>query len=249
MSPLEYHRPRSLKEAVALLGKARPLAGGTALTPDRRRLEAVIDLQDLELDRVARRDETLEIGSGVRLESLVDSDAVPEVLRQAARLEAGWNLRNAATVGGTVAAGDGRSPLLAVWLALRAEVLLEPGAEWADLDRVVSARPDSLQARLITSLRMPRPVGAAFEQVARTPADAPIVSVAAALWPGGKASVALGGCGPAPLRLVAEGAISDFAAAAGRAFAQAEDEWASASYRSQVASVLVRRTLEGLGLR
>ncbi|MGH2627899.1 MAG: FAD binding domain-containing protein, partial [Anaerolineales bacterium] len=85
MSSLEYHRPGSLEEAVALLGRAQPLAGGTALTPRRRLLEAVIDLQDLDLADVARREGTIEVGSGVRLETLARSDAVPEILRQVAR--------------------------------------------------------------------------------------------------------------------------------------------------------------------
>lgn len=249
MPLLEYHRPRSLAEAVALLGRAQPLAGGTVLTAGRRRVEAVIDLQDLGLDRMERSDETLELGSGVRLQSLVDSDAVPEILRESARRDAGWNLRNAATLGGTVAAGDGRSPLLTVLLALQAEVLIEPEGRWVDLDLVLSGRPDSLRGRLMTSMRFRVPAGHGYDQVARTPADAPIVCVAAALLASGPPSVALGGFGPAPLRLAAQGGVSRFVQAASLACGQAEDAWASAAYRSEVAGVLVRRTLEGIGLK
>ena len=249
MPPLEYHRPRSLAEAVSLLGRAQPLAGGTVLTPRRRRVEAVIDLQDLGLDRLEQSDETLELGSGVRLQSLADLDTVPEMLRESARREAGWNLRNAATLGGTVAAGDGRSPLLTVLVALQAEILIEPEGRWADLDLVLSGRPDSFRGRLMTSMRFRVPAGQGYDQVARTPADAPIVCVAAASWASGPLSVALGGFGPAPLRLAAEGGVSGFVQAASLAYGQAEDAWASAAYRSEVAGVLVQRTLEGIGLK
>jgi CO/xanthine dehydrogenase FAD-binding subunit len=209
----------------------------------------VIDLQDLGLDRMDRSDDTLELGSGVRLQSLVDSDVVPEILRESARREAGWNLRNAATLGGTVAAGDGRSPLLTVLLALRAEILIEPEGSWVDLDLVLSGRPDSLRGRLMTSARIRVPAAHGYDQVARTPADAPIVCVAAALLPSRPPSVALGGFGQAPLRLVAEGGVTRFVQAASLAYSQAEDAWAGAAYRSEVAGVLVRRTLEGIGLK
>ncbi len=249
MPALEYHRPRSLAEAVALLGRARPLAGGTALTPDRRRVEAVIDLQELGLDRLERGDETIELGSGCRLQSLAESDSVPEMLREAARREAGWNLRNAATLGGTIAAGDGRSPLLTGLLALRAEVLIQPESRWGDLDLVLAGRPDSLRGKLMTSVRFRIPVGQGYDQVGRTPADTPIVCVAAAIWAGGSPSVALGGLGSAPLRLEAESGVSRFVQAASLAYGQAEDAWASAAYRSEVAAVLVRRTLEGIGVK
>lgn len=248
MPPLEYHRPRSLAEAVALLGRAQPLAGGTSLTPSRRLVEAVIDLQELALDRLERRDEMVELGSGVRLQALADSGVLPEILRESARREAGWNLRNAATLGGTVAAGDGRSPLLTTLLALRSAVWMEPDGTWTDLDRVLTGRPDTLRARLMTSLRFRLPAGEGFHQVARTPADVPIVCVAAIIGADGRPSVALGGFGPAPLRLTADGGVSDFVRAASLAYRQAEDAWASAVYRSDVAAALVRRTLEGLGL-
>jgi len=49
MPELEYHRPKSLQQALELLSRARPLGGGTALTPRRAELDSVMDLQDLGL--------------------------------------------------------------------------------------------------------------------------------------------------------------------------------------------------------
>ena len=52
MSPLQYHRPQNLEEALELLEQGVPLAGGTRLTPDLRSVKALVDLQDLDLGRI-----------------------------------------------------------------------------------------------------------------------------------------------------------------------------------------------------
>ncbi|MCU0509991.1 MAG: FAD binding domain-containing protein [Anaerolineae bacterium] len=54
----EYHRPDSLEEALALLGRAspvtRPLAGGTRLSAGSRPPAALVDLAALPLAEIAR---------------------------------------------------------------------------------------------------------------------------------------------------------------------------------------------------
>jgi len=40
MAALEYHRPKTISEALSLLKQGVPLAGGTILTPNRRGLRA-----------------------------------------------------------------------------------------------------------------------------------------------------------------------------------------------------------------
>src|SRR5690606_22039911 len=93
---------------------------------------------------------------------------------------------------------------------------------------------------------LPLNVHLAYEYVARTPADRPVVCASVARWPSGRTRVALGGYGAAPV-LVLDGPEPGGAeAAAADAYSDAEDEWASAAYRSEIASVLVRRCLEEL---
>ena len=246
---MEYRRPGSLAEAVALLLEARPLAGGTSLTSHRRSVRSVADLQDLHLDQISHTGEWIEFGSCVRLQTLVDAtQSIPEAIRVAASQEAGWNLRNAVTLGGMIAGGDSRSPLLVTVLALQTEVWIEPDGEWSDVERVLAARPGSLEGRLITSLRLRNPSQSVYEQVGRTPADWPIVAAAAAVREG-SLTVALGGFGDRPLRLDASNGAVGFAAAAAQAFAGAGDEWASAAYRSAVGAILARRVVERLTAR
>lgn len=240
---LEYHRPDSLEEALQLLQQARPLGGGSVLTPNRRGLQAVIDLTRLGLDRIQVGQQQIEIGAAARLQSVLGVE-LPEALREAVRLQAGWNLRNQATLAGAVVASDGRSPLVAVLLAMGASLHLEPGSQTVELDAYLDQRPPD---RLITMIRLPAVEQLAYEQVARSPADRPQVCVAAAL-DGGALRVALGGFGGRPL-LIGEGWEPDGGApgraaeAAAQAYADADDVWASGEYRAAAARALARRVV------
>jgi CO/xanthine dehydrogenase FAD-binding subunit len=95
MPSLKYFRPKTLDEALTLLEQGVPLAGGTALTPRRYRLDAVIDLQDLGMAALERQGDFLEAGAGCTLQQLVEADAlVSPALADACRQEAAWHLRN-----------------------------------------------------------------------------------------------------------------------------------------------------------
>jgi CO/xanthine dehydrogenase FAD-binding subunit len=100
-----------------------------------------------------------------------------------------------------------------------------------------------LRGRLITQVTIPLNASLAYEYVARTPADRPIVCVAVARWPSGRTRVVLGGYGQLPLLAMdgpeatgAETAVED-------AFSQASDAWASSAYRQATALTLIRRIL------
>ena len=86
----------------------------------------------------------------------------------------------------------------------------------------------------------------AFEQVARTPSDKPIVCVAVAQWPSGRTRMAIGGFGAAP-RLAMDGTEAEgLEAAARNACHDASDEWGSAEYRMDVAATLAKRCLAAI---
>ncbi|MCK5634143.1 MAG: FAD binding domain-containing protein [Anaerolineales bacterium] len=255
MGSLKYHRPKTIKEAVALMEKGVPLAGGTALTPQRYKIDAVIDLQDLKLDVLKVGKSEIRIGATVKLESLIKAqDELPQALIQACRQEAALNIRNAATVGGVVMTGDGRSPLLTALLALDASVITEPGNNPEPLHKLLENRDGMREPRLIVALELVRPNRMAYQQVSRSPADRPLVCLAIAEVhaPKGKSNViaALGGCGEWPIRLtkleeaLEKGAShAEAAAFAAKAYSDAGDAFASAAYRAEIAGVLARRLL------
>ncbi|NIS81683.1 MAG: hypothetical protein GTO14_16090 [Anaerolineales bacterium] len=256
MTHLDYFKPKTIEEALALLDRGLPLAGGTVVTTRRRELSAVVDLSDLGLDQLEIEKEFLIAGATLTLQALIESpNEIPEALIHACRLEAAWNIRNVATFGGTIMSADGRSPLLTVLLALGTEVILEPGSEHILLTDLLDRRREQSFRSLMTSVRIPLPSALSYEQVARSPMDRPVVCAAVAYFERREAapqtSIALGGFGDRPLRVAeaeasySQGEAIDAAArAAQRAYKQAGDAWASAEYRSHVAGVLVRRQLK-----
>ncbi|HUE98934.1 MAG TPA: FAD binding domain-containing protein [Anaerolineales bacterium] len=240
-----YHRPKTLDEALTLLNQANriPLGGGTLLSHSTADPVEVVDLQSLSLDSIKKSGNNLDIGATVTLQQLLETDHCPAALKSALRLEAPLNIRNAATVAGTLVSGDGRSTLGTVFLALDAKIETRYSTDDSRISNVGEFLP--LRPRgLITSISIPLNVKLAFDYVSRTPADKPIVCVALAQWSSGRTRLALGGYGKSPL-LAMDGTEPEGAEAAARnAFHEATDEWASAAYRMDVASTLAKRSLE-----
>ncbi len=246
---LEYHRPKTLKEALQLLNRStpltRPLAGGTVLNQPGKEALAVVDLQSLGLDRLEQRGNLLRAGAMVRLQTLLEAAEPPEGLKDVIRHEATLNIRQAATIAGTAAAGAGRSPFLAALLAMDAGLEIrhaEAGTTRVDLGDWLPFR-GTRRGELITSVELPLNVRLAYQYVARTPADLPIVGVVAAQWPAGRTRLVLCGWGPVPL-LALDGPESGGAdKAVHSAASHSGDAWASNEYRQSTAAVLARRAL------
>ena len=280
---IEYQRPKTIEEALRLLNRPEPitlpLGGGTALVPAVRKGQqafAVVDLQALGLNKIEQRGNVLHLGATVTLQALLDTPGLPAMLYEVIRLEATHNLRQAASLAGTLAAADGRSPLATALLALDAALTIRGagGSEKVGLGDWLPLRQAGPGGRLITELTLPTNVRLAYEYVARTPADQPIVCVALAQWLAGtkqpaagknqpaagreqpaagggglalgRTRLALGGWGAAP-RLALDGPEpGGLEAAAQNACSQADDQWASAEYRRSVAATLAKRCLDGL---
>ncbi|MBV6401505.1 MAG: Carbon monoxide dehydrogenase medium chain [Anaerolineales bacterium] len=238
-----YHRPKTLEEALALLTQpdARPLGGGTLLSQGTPDSVHAVDLQLLGLDSLRVNGNSLELGATLTLQSLLESEHCPEALKRALKLEAPLNIRNSATLAGTLVSCDGRSTFATMLLALDAK--LSVSSEQSSVISVGEFLP--LRPRgLITSITIPLNVKLAFEYVSRTPADKPIVCVALAQWNSGRTRLAVGGFGKSPMLAMDGTASDDVATAARNAFHEATDEYGSAEYRMDVASTLAKRCLE-----
>lgn len=266
-----YHRPKTLDEALTLLtqGNRIPLGGGTLLSHASSPLSAdpttdaveVVDLQAIGLDTVKKQGNNLEIGATVTLQQLLEAEDCPLALKSAIKLEAPLNIRNAATVAGTLVACDGRSTFATVLLALDAKLEIKgmdrsklvdmeteshaPQAEIVTLSigEFLPLRADHIKRKLITSLIVPINLKLGFDYVSRTPADKPIVCAAVARWNSGRTRLALGGYGKSPLLAMDGTEAEGLETAARNAYHEANDEWASAEYRMDVAATLAQRCL------
>ena len=259
----QYYRPQTLEEALQLLSRedTRPLGGGTLLSRPNEEFFSVVDLQTLGLDQLRKSGGNLQIGATVTLQTLLESSFAPKTLKTALALEAPLNLRTMGTVAGTLVTGDGRSTFAVVMLALDAKMTFAPGNEKIPLGDYLPTRvgadgvrpvpavhslPPAGPGKLITKIEIPLNVRLAFETVARTPADKPIVCAALAQWPSGRTRLAVGGWGQAPTLALDGNGPDDLEAAAHNAFSEAGDEWASKEYRNEIAAVLAKRCLAAM---
>ena len=130
---VEYHRPDTLPEALDLLARVDvdtvPLGGGTFLNQPSTKSVAVVDLQNLGLNTIEQKSKLLQIGATVTLQQLLVFEGLPDDLKTAIRHEATYNLRQMATIAGSLVAADGRSAFATAMLALGAEMTLLPQGE------------------------------------------------------------------------------------------------------------------------
>lgn len=238
----EYHRPLTLDEAVTLA--AGPdvviIAGGTTVTADSGRSPVVaVDLQALELSGIDGDGQVLRIGAMTRLQEVVDSDLVPDVLGDLARRDAPNTIRNAATIGGTIGTADPESQLLAGLLAFDATVTLARAGSVTEhaLDEILDD-PSPARGAIITSVAIASNGHAAADRTARTPMDRPIVMAVAHRNRDGVVRLAMTGVAARPV-IVEPDRI--------RELDPPSDFRGTSRYRSQIASVLAGRVLATLG--
>lgn len=249
-----YHRPKTLDEALTLLTQPNtvPLGGGTLLSQPTTNPVSVVDLQLLKLDalRVNGNDpstgsgQRLQIGATCTLQSLLESEHISESLKTALKLEAPINIRNSATVAGTIVSSDGRSTFVTALLALdsRLEIRDSKQSQVSSLSELILTRPKTL----ITSINIPLNIKTAFEFVSKTPSDKPIVCASLAQWNSGRTRLTLGGYGKIPLLAMDGSEDGGIETSARIAYHEASDEWASAEYRVEMAAVLSKRCLESI---
>lgn len=242
-----YHRPKSIDEALKLLSNSAvfPLAGGTRLSHIKDASVEVVDLQDLGLDTLKKSGNSLEIGATVTLKQLHKSGHVNAPLKTAIEQEAPLNVRNAATVAGTLVSANGRSTFTTAMLALNAILTFNGRVDATQsLGEYLPLRHANLPGKLITAITIPNNTELAFDIVSRTPSDKPIICAVLAAWPSGRMRLVLGGFGSSPLLAMDGTESDDLEIAARNAFHEAADEWSSAEYRMDVAATLARRCKE-----
>jgi len=221
-----YHDPRTLEDAVALLGSldnARIIAGGQSLMPMlSMRLAApdhLIDLNRIDgLDGIAPTPGGgLRIGAMTRQRSLEDSDLVRRhypLMAEALPFVGHRQTRNRGTIGGSLCNLDPAAELVLVCTALDATLEIVGPAGPRELSMADFPAgfltPALASDELLAAIRLPAPpsaAGSCFLEFARRHGDYAIAAAAVILVPDGpgrigQATVALGGTAAAPLRLV-----------------------------------------------
>ncbi len=271
-----YHDPRKLADAVGLiasLDNAKLLAGGQSLMPMlNMRLvlpDHVIDLNCVgELSYIREANGALEIGAMTRQRDIEFSDLVRKrcPLMHEAIVQVGHRqTRNRGTLGGSLCHLDPAAELVAVAAALDAKLTVagKTGTRGIDFAAfpVAYMTPALEPDELLIGASFPcwsERHGSAFVEFSRRHGDFAIVSAAALIEEDGagkitRASLTLGGMGPAPVRatdveraLIGEKIDDKRLREICEPLRQrdaVDDIHAPASYRRQLATVLSRRAL------
>jgi carbon-monoxide dehydrogenase medium subunit len=221
--PFSYHDPRTVNDAVGLLGKldnAKLLAGGQSMMPmlNMRFVQPdhVIDLNRVEgLSYIREANGALEIGAMTRQRDIEFSDVLKRrcpLMHEAIQHVGHRQTRNRGTIGGSLCHLDPSAELVTVAAATDATVTVQgPNGtrtvEFAAFP-VAFMTPAIELNELVTSVRFPSwPDGHAygFVEFSRRHGDFAIVSAAALLTEDAsgkiaRASVTLGGIAVAPVR-------------------------------------------------
>jgi carbon-monoxide dehydrogenase medium subunit len=220
----DYHSPRTLAEAIELLGRyrddAKVLSGGQSLLPLLKlRIGAAGHLVDIgripDLEYVREEGGYLKIGGRTREATLEASDLVRSkypILADTAAVIADPLVRNMATVGGNLAHGDPANDHPATMLALGARVVATgpKGNRTIPIDEFFTGlfstalSPDEI----LTEIHIPVPPpksGGAYVKLERKVGDFATAAAAAQLTLGAggqveRAGIALTNAGPTPVR-------------------------------------------------
>lgn len=274
--PFAYHDPRAVPEVIGLLGSldnAKLLAGGQSLMPmlNMRYVlpDHIIDLNRVEgLSHIEAKDGGIAIGAMTRQRDIEFSDVVRErcpLMHEAIRQVGHRQTRNRGTLGGSLCHLDPAAELVSLAAALDAKVTVAGKTGTRSIDFAAfpvaymtpALEPDELLTSAIFPC-WPRGHGYAFVEFARRHGDFAIVSAAVLIEEDSngkvtRASVTLGGMGPAPVRAseveraligetIEEKRLRDICESL-RKLDAIEDIHAPTSYRQQLATVLPRRAL------
>ena len=263
-----YHRPKSVEEAIELLQKlenARVIGGNTRLplTPEKGKVEHLVDLQDVGLSGVRREGDVLLIGATTQIGDLMEEELPPLLARALSYTPEGWKWP--ATVGGVLASGLPYETLPIALMAMGAKVEVagpEGSREVSIEDLYTGKGVMKLGSReIITWIKVPteeRPW--AFEAVAVVARLFPQVSIAlTADLDGGRISnarVGLAGVAKTPIRcetlekalegLDPASEVPDGVLAFAESLYPPYDPVASSEYRKYAIKVLARRAIMSL---
>lgn len=255
-----YQRPTTVTEAVAAARAAADgqfLAGGMTIIPTlKQRLAMPSDLIDVggiaELAAISREGAAIVVGALATHDTVADHpmvrNSIPGLADLAARI-GDPQVRNRATIGGSIATNDPSGDYPAAILALDATIHTDRRQIAADAFFTGMFETALADDELITRIGFPIPEMSSYVKFTKTASHYPIVGVMVAKSPRG-VRVVVTGAGPGVFRVAEmEAALADdFSAAAldgPRVSADTlnTDMHASAEYRAHLITVMAKRAV------
>lgn len=260
MTIREYKRAESLEEAWELNQKKanRVIGGMIWLKMSRGNVGTAIDISGLGLDQVEETEDAFEIGSMVTLRQLEEHPGLAAytdgAMRESVRHIVGVQLRNLATVGGSIYGRFGFSDVLTMFLAMNTEVELYKAGRMPLTEYAKQSGGRDILVKLIVHKDK---ASYYYQSVRNTQTDFPVLTCAAAEQADGSYRFAIGA---RPGRAILFEAPADISLASAEKEQKAAclAKWVrdqvqtssnmrgSAEYRKHLTGVLVKRAVRVL---
>ena len=230
----------------------RVLGGMIWLKMENINVGTAIDLSGLGLDTIEETDEGFSIGAMVTLRQLELHPGLAAytdgALRESVRHIVGVQLRNLATVGGSIYSRFGFSDVLTMFLALNASVELYKGGVVPLAEYAQRPYDRDILVRLIVKKT---PMQIYYQSVRNSQTDIPVLTCAAARMENGDYSIVIGARPlravrfelPAEPALAAEQLAAQFAESVKAQIVTGSNMRGSAEYRRHLAGVLTKRAV------
>ncbi len=183
MKVSEYVKAKSLDEAYELLIENKKnyiIAGGAWIKLSIKTAEKFISLEDLNLGKIVVSDSYIEIGALTTLRQIETNEVIKKlydgILSQAVSNIMGINIRNIATLGGSVMGKFSFSDIFPVLEVLETKLVFHKQGEVALVDFLSNPKFDK---DILVKIRIKNQKGKGFfKKVATTPLDFSILNIA-----------------------------------------------------------------------
>ncbi|GIM29263.1 molybdopterin dehydrogenase [Clostridium polyendosporum] len=177
----EYLKPKTLEEAYNLLNsckKSAVIGGGAFLRLSNRHIRLGIDLSNIGLNYIKENDKEIEIGAMVTLREVEQSEIIKNnfdgLVHTAVKKIMGVQVRNIATVGGSVYGKYGFSDFITALLPLDCNVVLYKGGLLSLTDFLKNKDKDIIEKIVLKKFK----IKAAFKDFRNTSTDFAILNTA-----------------------------------------------------------------------
>ena len=254
----EYKKAESLEEAYTLNQKKsnRVIGGMIWLKMETLNVGTAIDLSGLGLDTIEETETEFRIGAMASLRALELHEGLAAytngAMRESVRHIVGVQLRNLATVGGSLYSRFGFSDVLTLFLVLDAQVELYKGGIVPLSEYAERPKDRDILVRVIVPKRKAK---FNYQSVRISQTDIPVLTCAAAKNAAGEYRFAIGARPgkavlytlPADAGETPELTSARFAASIRSRIKTESNMRGSAEYRNHLAGVLVKRAVKQLG--
>ena len=181
----EFYKPSSIDEAVKLKNETNKkiyyIAGGSELNSLQYKNESfdVISVEKLGFDNVIETNDSIEIGSAATIQSLIESEKCPELIKTAAKQITNKNIRNIGTIGGNIGSNKSSSNLIPALLCLDAQLYIANKSDQSSisiLDYISKEKNDLIIKIKISKENLKRKF--ALRNYVRSSADISIITAA-----------------------------------------------------------------------